>query len=136
MPKITPAALRTAAAKQRVHAPHRDGITVCARTDHWDAVIVRRQQNAQKWRETLADRMEADGVGHLNVSTIRIVERASFRCRPITVTVYTYTDGSVFLYRAGTQFYSREGFQRFFDGYHYVIDGVITDATIEENPTV
>lgn len=120
MPKITPAALRTAAAKQRVHAPYRDGIRVCARTDHWDAVIVRRQQNAQRWREYLAERMEADGVTELRVSTIRIVERPSFRCRPFTVTVYAYTDGSVFLYRRGTQFYSPAQFGRAF-GDHYTI---------------
>jgi hypothetical protein len=80
--------------------------------------------------------MDSDGVTELRASTIRIVERPSFRCRPVTVTVYTYTDGSVFLYRRGTDFYSPKGFRRFFDGYHYVIDGVITDATVEENPTV
>jgi hypothetical protein len=120
MPKITPAALRTAAAKQRVHAPYRFGNTVCARTDHWDAVIVRRQQNARRWRETLADWMDSDGVTELRVSTIRIIERPSFRCRPITLTVYAYTDGSPYLYRRGTQFYSPAAFGKAF-GDHYTI---------------
>lgn len=120
MPKINPAALRTAAAKQRVRKPSRDGYTVCARTDHWDGVILRRQLHAQRWRENLADWMDDDGVTELHVSTIRIVERPSFRCRPITLTVYAYTDGSPYLYRHGTRFYSPAAFGRAF-GDHYTI---------------
>jgi hypothetical protein len=118
MPTITPTSLRTAAAKQRVRAPRRFGNTVCARTDHWDAVIVRRQQNAQRWREILANWMDDDGVTELRVSTIRIIERPSFRCRPITLTVYAYTDGSPYLYRRGTDFYSPAGFGKSFGDYY------------------
>ena len=116
--KITPAALRSAADKQRVETPYRFGNTVCARTEHWDAVIIRRQLKAKEWREDLAERMDSAGVTELRASTIRIVERPSFRCRPITVTVYTYADGSVFLYRIRTRFHSREGFRRLFGEYY------------------
>jgi hypothetical protein len=115
---ITAAALRTAADKQRVKTPRRFGNTINARTEHWDAVIVRRQQNAQRWRENLADWMVSDGVTELRASTFRLIERPSFRCRPITVTIYAYTDGSPYLYRIGTQFYGPVQFRRQFGEYY------------------
>lgn len=138
MPKptrITPAALRAAADRQRIGTPYRYGNTVCARTEHWDAVIVRRQQAAIHWRTRLADLMDADGVTELWISTVRIIERPSFRCRAITVTVYAYADGSVFLYRYGSQLYSPVHFRRIFGGYHYIRNDEITDATVEAIPS-
>jgi hypothetical protein len=128
--RITPAALRAAADRQRIGTPYRFGNTVCARTEHWDAVIVRRQQAAIDWRTRLADLMDADGVTELRASTVRIIERPSFRCRATTVTVYAYADGSVFLYRHGTQMYSPAHFRRIFDGYHYIREDAITDETV------
>jgi hypothetical protein len=116
--KITPAALRTAAAKQRLGKPKRDGWSVCERTRHWDAVIFRRQFLAQTWRTHLAGSMEMDGVTELRASTFRLIERQSFRCRPITVTIYAYTDGSPYLYRIGPQFYGPVQFRKQFGEYY------------------
>lgn len=118
--RITPAALRAAADRQRIKTPYRFGNTVCARTEHWDAVIVRRQQAAINWRTRLADLMDADGVTELHASTVRIVERPSFLCRAITVTVYAHADGSAFLYRHGSRLYSTAAFERDFGDYHTI----------------
>jgi hypothetical protein len=120
MPTITPASLRTAAASQRVSKPLRDGYTVCDRTRHWDAVIVRRQLRAQEWRTFLADCMVRDGVTELRTSTFRLIERPSYRCRPVSVTVYAYTDGSPYRYRRGAQFYTPSQFANQFGDYHTI----------------
>jgi hypothetical protein len=48
------------------------------------------------------------------------VARPSFLCRPTTLTVYAYADGSVFLYRQGLQFYSPATFARFYGDYHLI----------------
>ena len=123
MPKptrITPAALRAAADRQRIGTPYRFGYTVCARTEHWDAVIVRRQQAAIKWRTRLAELMDADGVTELRAATIRIVSRPSFRCRVLTVTVYSYADGSVFMYRRDARLFSPAEFNRAFGDYRTI----------------
>ncbi len=138
MPKptrITPAALRAAADRQRIGTPYRFGNTVCARTEHWDAVIVRRQQAAINWRTRLADLMDADGVTELRASTLRLSERPVFRSPVVTVTAYAYADGSVFLYRHGTQMYSPAHFRRVFDGFHYLNNGRATDATVDALPS-
>jgi hypothetical protein len=120
MPTITPASLRTAAASQHFRKPLRDGYTVCDRTRHWDAVIFRRQFAAQVWRTYLADCMDQDGVTELRTSTFRLIERPSHRCRPVSVTVYAYTDGSPYLYRRGAQFYTPSVFATQFGDYYTI----------------
>jgi hypothetical protein len=120
MPTVTATALRTAAAKQRVETPYRYGYTVNAQTDHWDAVIVRRQLRAKEWRTFLADCMDQDGVTELHTSTIRLIERPSFRCRSFAVTVYAYADGSPYRYRRGAQFYTPSQFAKVFEDYHAI----------------
>lgn len=125
MPKptrITPAALRAAAGRQRIRTPYRYGNTVCARTEHWDAVIVRRQQAAIKWRIRLADLMDAKGVTEIRASTVRVVEGTSSRCRAVTLTGYTYTDGSVFVYRHGTKLYTPDQFRQVFEGFRLLVE--------------
>ena len=138
MPKptrVSPASLRAAADRQRIGTPYRYGNTVCARTEHWDAVIVRRQQSAIQWRTALADRMDAAGVTELHASTVRLAERPVFRSPVVTVTAYAYADGSVFLYRHGSRFYSPAHFRRLFDGFHYLHNGRATDATVDALPS-
>ncbi len=127
MPKpnrITPAALRAAADRQRIGTPYRFGYTVCERTRHWDAVIVRRQQAAIHWRTRLAELMDADGVTELRASTLRLAERPSLHCPTFTVTVYAYADGSVYLYRHGNRLTSPATFHaRYADFYTVTPDG-------------
>jgi len=120
MPTVTATALRAAAAKQRVQAPYRYGYTVNAQTEHWDAVIVRRQLRAKEWRTYLADCMDQDGVTELHASTIRLIERPSHRCRSFVVTVYAYADGSPYRYRRGARFYTPSQFANQFGDYHTI----------------
>lgn len=125
MPKptrITPAALRAAADRQRIRTPYRYGNTVCARTEHWDAVIVRRQQAAIQWRTRLADIMDAEGVAELRASVVRVVEGTSSRCRPVTLTGYARTDGSAFMYRHGKQLYTPAHFRRVFGDFRLLVE--------------
>ena len=100
MTKITPAALRSAAAKQKVGKPLRYGIHYSwFNADNLDNAIVARQQAAKRWRTDLADDMDANGVTSLRAETRWVGSRwgGSFRA-----TVYLHADGSVFRYRRVT----------------------------------
>lgn len=101
MTKITPAALRSEAAKQRVAKPSRFGIHYSwFNADNLDGAIIERQQAAKRWRTDLADAMDADGVTSLRAATRWVKSRwsrDSFRA-----IVYLHADGSVFRYRTVT----------------------------------
>lgn len=92
---VTPATLRTEAAKQKVGKPMRFGIEYSwYNADNLDNAIVERQQSAIKWRTDLATAMEAEGVTKVTTKTVRY--RYSYGRTWITATLYLYTDGSVF----------------------------------------
>lgn len=99
MTKITPAALRSAAAKQKVGKPSRFGIHYSwFNADNLDAAIVARQQAAQRWRTDLADDMDANGVTSLRAETRWVKSRWSHT--PQRHIVFVHTDGSVFRFRS------------------------------------
>jgi hypothetical protein len=92
---VTPATLRTEAAKQKVGKPMRFGIEYSwYNADNLDCGIIERQQSAIKWRTDLATAMEAEGVTKVKVKTVRYRFKNSSMW--ITTTLYLYTDGSVF----------------------------------------
>ena len=101
MTKITPAALRSAATKQRVSKPMRFGIHYSwFNADNLDGAIIERQEAAKRWRTELADAMDAAGVASLRAKTLWVRSRwsrDSFRA-----IVYLLADGSVFRYRRVT----------------------------------
>jgi len=92
---VTPATLRTEAAKQKVGKPMRFGIEYSwYNADNLDNAILERQQSAIKWRIDLATAMETEGVTKVKVKTVRY--RSTYSSMWITATLYLYTDGSVF----------------------------------------
>lgn len=98
MTKITPAALRTAADKQKVGKPMRFGIHYSwFNADNLDNAILDRQQAAKRWRTELADAMDANGVTLLRAETRWV--RSRWSRESFRTIVYLHADGSVFRYR-------------------------------------